>query len=164
MNKTELLDKIRTERADWEALLVQVGQDRLTQPGVEGDWSVRDIIAHIAAYEDWTADQLITGTAPSAAEFQEMEEAGPMDTDRRNAIMHEQTRDLPLPDVLAQSEQAYRKLLGAVEALPDEALEQPQWWTGDDPLWKAIPSQCSDHYQQHVPSILVWIDNQPFSN
>ena len=158
MNKSDLLDEIRSARAEWEALLTQVDKDRLTQPGVEGDWSVRDIIAHVAAYEKWTAEQIAGAHLPDAAELEQMGQEGWNDLDRRNTMMHEQTRDLPLEEVLAQSEQAYLQLLSAVESLPEESLGQSQWWTGDDPLWKAIPAQCSEHYQQHAPSVLAWLE------
>ena len=51
MTKTRLLDRLRTERAQWEALLTDIDEARMTQPGVEGEWSVKDIVAHVTFYE-----------------------------------------------------------------------------------------------------------------
>ncbi len=48
VNKTQLLDMMRTARAQWEALLAEIPAAWMTEPGVEGEWSVKDIIAHIA--------------------------------------------------------------------------------------------------------------------
>jgi hypothetical protein len=46
VKKTQLLETLRRERADWEALLAQVDQARMTRPGVAGAWSVKDVITH----------------------------------------------------------------------------------------------------------------------
>jgi hypothetical protein len=51
MNSAELLDTMPTERARWEALLIEVGIEQMQEPGAEGQWSIRDIVAHITAYE-----------------------------------------------------------------------------------------------------------------
>jgi hypothetical protein len=40
MNKTEFLDTLRTERTQWDALLAQVGEARMTRPGVVGEGSL----------------------------------------------------------------------------------------------------------------------------
>lgn len=49
--KTEILDQIRTTRQQFEEALAQVPAAHLTQPGVNGEWSVKDILAHIAWWE-----------------------------------------------------------------------------------------------------------------
>ena len=51
MIRATFLDSLRSGRATWEALLAQIGADRMMQSGVEGDWSVKDIIAHITWHE-----------------------------------------------------------------------------------------------------------------
>ena len=50
MHKTQLLETLRVERAQWESLLAQIGEDRMVQ-GVAGEWSVKDIIAHVMWYK-----------------------------------------------------------------------------------------------------------------
>src|SRR5262249_15587055 len=47
MNKSEFLDTLQTVRAQWEELLAEVGKARMQEPGVAGEWSVKDIIAHV---------------------------------------------------------------------------------------------------------------------
>ncbi len=44
MNKDELLETMRAERARWEQVLAQVGEERMTQLRA-GEWSVKDIVA-----------------------------------------------------------------------------------------------------------------------
>ena len=38
-----MLDIMSAERAQWEGLLAQVGEARMAEPGVAGDWSVKDM-------------------------------------------------------------------------------------------------------------------------
>lgn len=47
MNKSELLNTLREEYQQWEALLDQIGAARMDQPGVNGEWSMKDIVAHL---------------------------------------------------------------------------------------------------------------------
>ncbi|MBD0328165.1 MAG: ClbS/DfsB family four-helix bundle protein, partial [Pyrinomonadaceae bacterium] len=51
MNKAELLENLNTECANWDALLAEVGEGRMMQPGVVGDWSVKDVTAHLTTWE-----------------------------------------------------------------------------------------------------------------
>jgi hypothetical protein len=58
MTKAELLATMRRERAAWEALLAEVGESRLDEPGATGHWSVKDVIAHNMYFEQWVVDRL----------------------------------------------------------------------------------------------------------
>ena len=47
------LEKLRSARAAFDESLVAVGVARMTQPIDDPGWSVKDIVAHIAAHERW---------------------------------------------------------------------------------------------------------------
>ncbi len=47
MDKTTFIETLLAGRAEWEALLAEVGEARMLQPGVAGEWSVKDVIAHV---------------------------------------------------------------------------------------------------------------------
>ena len=54
MDKATFLATLVDERAAWEALLaelIQLGDAALTQPLAPGEWSVKDIVAHVAWFE-----------------------------------------------------------------------------------------------------------------
>ena len=50
MNKSELLNWLQEEYQQWEALLDQIRPERMEQPGVNGDWSMKDIVAHLTGW------------------------------------------------------------------------------------------------------------------
>ena len=45
------LAAVEREREWWESLLAEVGEARMTEPGTVGDWSFKDLVAHLFAWE-----------------------------------------------------------------------------------------------------------------
>jgi hypothetical protein len=48
--KQELLDLLQQERADWEALVAEIGGARMELSGVTGVWTMKDTIAHLTTW------------------------------------------------------------------------------------------------------------------
>ena len=64
--KAALLSAMETARREWDSLLSHVDEQALVEPGVEGVWSVKQIVAHIAGYEEWAAAFLTDRLDPTA--------------------------------------------------------------------------------------------------
>ena len=63
---------MRAGREEWNALSAQIPDGVRTEPALAGGWSVKDLIAHVAAYENWTAGEIRAaneGRAPTRREF-----------------------------------------------------------------------------------------------
>ncbi|HEX6387217.1 MAG TPA: DinB family protein [Anaerolineae bacterium] len=58
MSKEQLLKTLRAERQRWERLLAAVSEENMTQPGVAGHRSAKDVIAHVTAYKRWLVEWL----------------------------------------------------------------------------------------------------------
>ncbi len=43
--KEQLMIQLQQEHAQWEALLDEIGRERMEVPGVIGDWTMKDTIA-----------------------------------------------------------------------------------------------------------------------
>ena len=162
MDRIKLLNMIRTERARWETLLAEMGEAQMTQGGVEGEWSVKDIVAHVTAYERWVVARLQSALRGERLRL----EIDQLDLNQRNARIFEENRKRPLHDVLAESRQVFQQLLNLVQALSDEDLIDPHrlepffdpLWTDGLPVWKCIAVDSYEHYRQHIPSIRTWLD------
>lgn len=148
ITKAELLEKVRAARAEWEALLAQIDPERLSEPGVTSDWSVKDIVAHIGFWERSVLDGLRTGERGLQGEVDEINERA-----------FHANRDRPLDEVLAEEREIYRDLLAAIEALPEDALTTPDrfTWTGGRPVWVVIAGNTCWHYPEHAESIRAWL-------
>lgn len=155
--KNDLIETMLSRRAEFDALLARVPEGRLAEPGAAGEWSVKDILAHLNRYVRWLAERLheqLRGEsyAPTATDMMHFEE--------RNRVYHEQDRHLPLADVLAEWHSAHEHLMAGVQAHSEAFLLQPQTFPGaPQPIVVAdmLRSEVYDHYRQHVPSIEAWL-------
>jgi DinB family protein len=154
MNKSMFLDTLRAGRAEWEALLAQIGEARMLQLGAAGEWSVKDVIAHVTWGERETVE-LLQAHALVGSDLWNLPQ------DDRNAVVFEENRDRPLPEVLAEAQQVYAQLLEALGTLSEEDLTDPGRFR-DMPAnwipWQIIAGSSYEHYQQHTPSIRAWLD------
>jgi hypothetical protein len=67
MTKDEILAEMHASFAEVDAVLDRIPADRLTETGVTEEWSVRDMLAHIAGYERYVAAAILgdlTGQTP----------------------------------------------------------------------------------------------------
>ena len=157
MTKAKLLETLRAKRAAWDALLAEVPEDRMTEPGVAGSWSVKDIVAHLAYHERWYADRL---QEQLRGERYVPNEIDRMPFDERNDWIFQQQRSHTLADVLAESRQAFQTLIAGVEAQTEAFLIEPQRFEGAPgpvTIWQMLRGDVYEHYGQHMPSIQAWL-------
>lgn len=158
MTKARVLEMIRRERQALEATLAQVGGERMTQPGVEGDWSVKDLLAHITFWERWMVR--IIGEA-LRGERPEMPAPGLTWDDLH--LLNERTylanRERDLDDVLNDFHRSYQESLEALEGLSEEDLTDPQRfaWFGGNPLWRLVAANTWEHYPEHNETVKKWL-------
>jgi len=153
MTKTEFLEKLTSARSEWDALLAKMDLARMSQPGVEGNWSIKDIIAHVTWYEREMINLIRTRTLAGSNLWDSP-------VDQRNAAIYEQNRARPLADMLAESQAAYQQFLGAVQTLSDDELNAASRFK-DMPLdwvpWEVIASNSFNHYPDHIATIRRWL-------
>jgi len=94
----QLTETIQLTWTAWEAMIGQVEEEQLVSPGVVGDWSLKDIIAHITWHEREMVG-LVKAHALVGSDLWNLP------TDERNAAIYKEVRDLPLEQVLAKSAQ-----------------------------------------------------------
>src|SRR5436309_13694248 len=100
MDKATFIEGLRNERAGWEALLAQVGEERMLEPGAAGAWSVKDIIAHVM----WCEREMIDVCQAHALVGSDLWD---LPEDERNALMVAEQRDRPLQEVLRAEQQVF---------------------------------------------------------
>jgi hypothetical protein len=161
--KTSLLERIDRGLAGWEALLADVGEERMEQRGAAGDWTFKDVVAHLNAWREWSLTKLAaagTGDVPSPPWPAGMEEESDEGTDAINAWFYERDHDLPVKAVIAESREQLRQMRAAVEALPPEELfETGRFaWLADYPL-SAVIDGSFEHLEEHEQMIREWLAN-----
>ena len=177
MTKSALLVAMESGRLAWQALLDQIDEAAMTESGVEGDWSVKEIVAHIAGYEQYFSAYLAdlrqgslnsSGmTARLDSYYQQHlnlyrrthpdypEQLEDIHEDQLNTIFVSASQQQSTQEVLATERQAYERLLAEVRALSEPPLTDSQL-TQDLSLVERTPNQCYAHYQMHMPAIEHW--------
>jgi hypothetical protein len=162
ITQAALLDTLETEHARWVAILDEVGPARMTTPGVEGDWSVKDVIAHVTHYERVVRDRL--QASMDGREFVRPSYESPpgLDIDPRNEWIYDRIKALSLDEVLRESREVYPPILEALQRLTDDDLHNPQLysWLKGTALWEWIAGDVYEHYRDHINNIRAWLDTQ----
>ncbi len=160
----EVLEAIERERSAWENLLAEVGESRMLEPGAVGDWSFKDLVAHLAAWDVRDLDRL------EAAAHGQPEPAPAWPADRQgddeiNAWIQEQNADLLLGEVVDNSRRVYARLAEVVQALPEADLNDPARfpWMDGEALGPAIVSGAwfGHLHDEHEPAIREWLTRPP---
>jgi hypothetical protein len=149
MKKQELLDTLRAERTRLENALAALTEAQITKQGANGDWSVKDVIAHIVYWEQTMLKNIETGLRGETLT------PGGETVDAINARAYKESQDRPLADILADFRQSYQQVVDKIESLPENSLNAPTPFNpqSNTRLWKYIAGESYDHYADHIAHI-----------
>jgi hypothetical protein len=153
INLNRFMERQDSARADWDALLAQIPEALKTRPGVAGEWSVKDIIAHVTWFEKEMVG-LLRSRALAGSELWNLP------TDERNAAIYRQNFDRSLEDVLSEAQAVYGELADLLAGLTTEELNDPGKFA-DMPAewvpWKLLAENTYEHYRDHKAGIREWL-------
>jgi hypothetical protein len=147
MDKQQVLRKIHTAWAAFEASYSGLPDSKLTEPGVVGDWSVKDLLAHLTTWEQEALKYLpviLAGKRPPRYSTQ----YGGLDA--FNALVSEQKQSQSLAEVRAQSAETHRRLLDYLQTAPESQFAQPT------PFRHRLRLETYSHYNLHAKMIRAW--------
>jgi uncharacterized protein (TIGR03083 family) len=158
MTRRELLDAIQKERAVFEAAFAGLTSEQLTTPGVMGEWSVKDILGHVAMWESRLVTILYSvehGVAPKMLH-------GQAEVDKVNAESYTEQRERPLDRVLADFHAVHVQLLKRLDTLKKRDLSDSRRfeWMEGEPLEKLVAGDTFEHYAEHRSAIEAWRKSQ----
>ena len=157
MDKQAFFQMARDARAEWDQVLGQVGEARMTVPGVAGDWSAKDMVAHLTAWEQRPVAWLTAirrGMIPEPAPWPPN-----LSEEKTNAWIYEANRGRSLDDVLDESRRVHAQLLMELEAISEEDLNDARRfaWLNGNSLADSIPGDSYEHYQDHTRMVREWL-------
>jgi hypothetical protein len=158
--KGQVLEAVERERGGWETLLAEVGEARMLEPGAMGDWTFKDLVAHITGWRSRSLQRL-EATANGQPEPAPPWPARLQSDDEINDWIHEANKDRLLGEVIGESRESYARLAEIVQMLPDEALTDPGYypWLEGKALGAVIVSGefFSHLHDEHQPEIRRWL-------
>lgn len=151
MKKQQILDKIDLA---WQELLDAIEglpNDRMTQPGVTGDWSVKEILSHVSWWEEESLKYLpviLRGERPPR--YSAMYGG----IDAFNAQMTAEKHSLPLEEVLRSFNATHQRLLDFLATVPEEQFAT------ETRFRRRLKYDTFTHYPEHAAAIRQWRSQQ----
>jgi hypothetical protein len=139
--------------------------------GVLGKWSIKDMLAHILAYELYIADrmnEILHGEKylPSRTqnaldafldEFGYPDFGSPLvEDDGPSEWVTEKYKNVSLEDLVAQEIQAFASIITSFEKLPEETLHQHN-------LFERVATNTYRHYREHSADIKRWLASTAYN-
>lgn len=145
-----LVGALERSRDAFHDALAEVDVELVTVPGVVGDWSVRDLVVHVAAWDEHGADALELAIAGRGAEFAYTG----ADTDATNERIFAESQHVSPVEALAREERAFERFRRVVAEL-DPALLGERLGNGDT-VEEVIRYDGPDHYAEHTEHLREW--------
>jgi hypothetical protein len=146
----QLLGDLDAQRAAFLAALDAVEPELMTAPGLVGDWSVRDLLVHMAFWCDHGAEALALAASGRGDDFDYDHEQ----TDAMNAGLAGEAAASSPTAAREREEQAFLSLRGAVQALDPQALDL-RLGNGDT-VAEVVSYDGPEHYEEHAGHIRAW--------
>lgn len=139
----------RLEKA-WAALresYAGLPEEELSEPGVTGSWSVRDILTHVTTWEQEALKYLpviLRGERPPR--YSAMYGG----INAFNALATERTRALPLSEVLRQLDETHSRIVELIGNTPEDQFRS------ESRFLRRLRSDTYGHYPRHAEAIRKW--------
>jgi hypothetical protein len=157
-DKTTMLERTRDGWWRLQQALELLEENEMTEIQMQGNWTVKDILAHIAFWEDRLLLRLSDALAGRPMERQPggLSEA---DVDALNEENYRNHAHLDLHTVLGKSAEIHNSLIGALTRLPEDPLDDfyTIWWGGEPP-WAIIAGDTYEHYEEHLSAIEAYLE------
>jgi hypothetical protein len=152
--KGTLLERLHYERARLDTCLNSLDQERVTESGVVGAWSVRDVLTHIVAHEQRALAEVRLALRGQRLEIDHSA------TDAFNAEAVTASEALSFAEIRQRWEASYQEVVALVSVLPDAAFDPSGTIATvlDDSIEGALGNNTYDHYAAHRRDIEAWLD------
>jgi len=147
VKKGQVLYKLEHAWASFHKSYAGLTDEQLMQPGVTGDWSVKDILAHVSWWEEEALKHLphiLQGQRPPRYSVT----YGGIDA--FNALMREQKRPISLSEVRDQMEKTHSRLVEYLQNIPEDQF------TTETRFRRRLRLDTYSHYPIHTRAIHEW--------
>jgi hypothetical protein len=152
---TARADVLRSLDHSWSELqqvVDSLSEPEMVEPGVVEDWSVKDLLGHMAFWSQRAANTLTEVSAGRADQVSGPEdEAALNEWNARESAAREGKN---LPQLREEWELAHQAARAALEAFPEDKLDQP---FKDHTVVFSFGADTFAHYHEHATQIRSWL-------
>jgi hypothetical protein len=147
VDRGELLARLEKTWSVFQESYAGLSDLQLTEPGVTGEWSVRDIVTHVTTWEQEALTHLATILKGEKPPRYSITHGG---INAFNRTMTEQNRGLGLAEVRRQAKDTHRRLLSFIESVPEDQFRS------ETPFRHRLRLDTYSHYRKHADAIRKW--------
>ncbi len=183
-NKPRLLALMNSGYTEFTTLIAPLSATQLTTAGVDHQWSIKDILVHLAfwqhhlltylqsAIQNVEPEKMTRETidavrrqypgADDALAESEPQPAPIDDFSDMNDYIYLRNKSRQLDDVVTDFHTSYAQVVATVRSMDDALLFEPGRlsWTDGNPLYGWVVGNTYGHYEEHIGPIKAWLANQ----
>lgn len=163
--KDHILAALREEFERWELLLSSLSEEEITAPHFDLDWSIKNVMAHLWAWQQISVARLEAGVQNHEPEYPKwivsLGEDWEEDSDHVNALTHEQNHGKPWSEIYKNWKNGFLRLLELGDEISERNLldgDRYPWMKGYS--LAAILISSYSHHQEHLEKMTDWLHGQ----
>lgn len=136
----ELIDRTERQWQAWVDAVEGIPDERLAEP-MTGHWSGKDLLGHVAFWEEWAIEEcqrILAGEANSEEELEPLNQAQVADS-----------KDVPAAEQKTYRDEAHARLMAFLATVPDDTPVFAR-------LVKALEWETYKHYDEHAAEVRAW--------
>ena len=163
--KEHILTALREQFVRWEQLLTSLSEEQITAPHFDDNWSIKDVMAHLWAWQQVSLARLEGGMHDREPNYPQwilsVGEDWEDQADAVNALTFERNQEKPWPEVYQHWRNGFLSLLETGEGISERDLldgNRYPWLKGYNLAYILIASY--DHHQEHLEELLAWLQGE----
>jgi hypothetical protein len=163
--KDHILAALREQFKSWEELLASLSEEEITAPHFDYDWSIKDVIAHLWAWQQISSARMEGGLNNREPELPKWIvnniEGWEEDADRVNALTFETNHEKPWSEIHQNWKEGFLRFLELGNEISERDLlngDRYRWLKGYSLAFILVASY--DHHQEHLEKLLNWLQEQ----
>jgi len=160
--KEHILAALREQFARWDEILASLDEAQMTTPRFDLGWSIKDILAHLWAWQQISIARMEGGLHHREPELPpwivESIENWEEDSDRVNALTFETQHFKPWTEIYQNWKNGFLHFIQLGEKISERDLldgDQYPWLNGFPLAFILIASY--DHHQEHLQKLQTWL-------
>lgn len=142
----------------WEKLLAGVSQEQITTPQMNSQWSIKDEIAHLRAWQQISIARLeaaLQDREPVYPEWPTQDPDSEEDQERINDWIYKKYRQEPWSHVYRNWREGFLYFLELADKIPETNLldEKKYAWLNGYALMAVLEGSC-EHHIEHIDHVL----------
>ena len=155
ITKENLIEALENAHAAFLEALAGVSVDEMCQPKTIGDWSVKDIMAHLSLWESQTIQLLFQakqGAKPTTLHFKKFDET------QQNDLWYQQSKERSFDRVWEDFSNIRDQTIQRLESFSDKEISQPGFfpWLKNSSLGQLVFDYVVEHEKEHEDNIRAW--------